>query len=93
MLNDKFMTNLSALTHVHLLPPRTTQLLSTTEGKEGMIKALQAAARKDMGLAVQLRMMLGSDSGGGVPGAAGPSNAFPAYSGSAKGTWSFTGHL
>lgn len=34
------------------------QVLGTSEGKEGLLKTLQAAAKKDSVLAMQLRMML-----------------------------------
>ena len=53
-----------------------SQVLGTAEGKEGLLRSLQSAARRDPVLAMQLRMMLNeagtagnsSPGGGGSPG-------------------------
>lgn len=51
-----------------------SQVLGTAEGKEGLLRSLQSASKRDPGLAMQLRMMLneaGAAAGSGSPGSGG----------------------
>eukprot|EP00798_Chlamydomonas_sp_ICE-L_P004930 gene4931-34701_t len=57
-------TELKAL-KAHAASQAVAQLLATSEGKEGTLKALQAVIKSDVGLAMQLQMLLGDQGMGG----------------------------